>query len=204
MAEYPSNSNKAKESSLVREQQTSVPQPKTADIPQSTHPRAPQQRKISPVREIFKAIFPGGFNQIKEQLIWDIFVPWAQDMLHNGWQGLGDVIFPGSGGNRSKPSGNPEHYSYDEAYRPKTYSSYYEYDMKPFRTQKEADETLNELHEIMMKYGIVTLLDFNDKVGNRTNPTQANYGWTNINAADIRRVRDGWIIEMPKARPIDG
>lgn len=200
MAEYPSNSNKAKESSLVREQQTSVPQPKTADIPQSTHPRAPQQRKISPVREIFKAIFPGGFNQIKEQLIWDIFVPWAQDMLHNGWQGLGDVIFPGS--NRSKPSGNPEHYSYNESYKPKTYSSYYEYDMKPFRTQSEAEKALNDLHAIMMKYGVVTLLDFNERVGNETNPTQANYGWTNINSADIRRVRDGWLVEMPSAKPI--
>lgn len=200
MAEYPSNSNKAKESSLVREQHTSVPQPKTADIPQSTHPRAPQQRKISPVREIFKAIFPGGFNQIKEQLIWDIFVPWAQDMLHNGWQGLGDVIFPGS--NRSKPSGNPEHYSYNESYKPKTYSSYYEYDMKPFRTQSEAEKALNDLHAIMMKYGVVTLLDFNERVGNETNPTQANYGWTNINSADIRRVRDGWLVEMPSAKPI--
>ena len=200
MAEYPSNSNKAKESSLVREQQTSAPQPQTADIPQSTHPRAPQQRKISPVREIFKAIFPGGFNQIKEQLIWDIFVPWAQDMLHNGWQGLGDVIFPGS--NRSKPSGNPEHYSYNESYKPKTYSSYYEYDMKPFRTQSEAEKALNDLHAIMRKYGVVTLLDFNERVGNETNPTQANYGWTNINSADIRRVRDGWLVEMPSAKPI--
>lgn len=199
MAEYPSNSNKAKESSLVREQ-TSAPQPQTADIPQSTHPRAPQQRKISPVREIFKAIFPGGFNQIKEQLIWDIFVPWAQDMLHNGWQGLGDVIFPGS--SRSKPSGNPEHYSYNESYKPKTYSSYYEYDMKPFRTQSEAEKALNDLHAIMMKYGVVTLLDFNERVGNETNPTQANYGWTNINSADIRRVRDGWLVEMPSAKPI--
>lgn len=205
MAEYPSNSNKARESSLIRDTPiVEQPTPQT-ETRRNTSP-ANHQRRISPVKEVFRAIFPGGFAEVKQRLVWDIFVPWAQDALHTGWEGLGDVIFPGSGrsGKSSTPS-VPEHYSYDQQYRVTTPSYSYggnSVDMWPMRTEKEAQDTLQNLHAAMMEYGVVSLLDFNEAVGNPTRPTQDYYGWTNINSAKVQRVRDGWVISMPPASPI--
>lgn len=210
MAEaYPSNSNKAKESSLIREP---VDQHPVQSQQVDAHPRREAietpKRRISPVKEVFAAIFPGGMQELKEHLVWDIFVPWAQDMLHSGWQGLGDVIFPGS--NRTSNQKMPERVSYDSRYKidvapyPSTSYGSSRYNESPiFRTKEEAEAALRDLREIWLRYRIVTLLDFNERVGNETRPTQNNYGWLSLDAARIEHFSGGWILVMPRAVAID-
>lgn len=205
--EYPGNSNKARESSLIREPVEQAPVVQE----HKPHPQVSQRRKISPVREVIAAIFPGGFEEAKERLIWDIFVPWAQDMLRSGWQGLGDVIFPGSQGRATEKSQPPERYSYNSRYRidtvsyptPSPYGNEYYDEMRPFPTRDEAENALRDLRDIWMRYRVVTLLDFNERVGNPTRPTQDNYGWLSLDTARIERSRGGWVISMPRAVAID-
>lgn len=205
---YPSNSNKARESSLVREQ-VSQQTPQQNDIPRpATQERTPHKRKIAPVKEVFRAIFPGGFAELKEHLLWDIFVPWAQDMLRSGWQGLGDVIFPGS--KRSSNGSVPERYSYEAQYqvRPSystrtVYDSSYSVDTPRPMTNDEANRVYNNMHGILAKNGFVTLLDYNDQMRIPTNSAQDNYGWINLNAMKVERIRGGWTVTMPPAVPID-
>lgn len=209
MAEYPGNSNKQKEGSLVRE----PIEIRSQESPQAEHPTVPTKatsgRRISPVKEVFAAIFPGEAQELKERIIWDIFVPWAQDILHTGWQSLGDVIFPGSGGNTRKPSTGrpPEQYSYNNAYVYPTvtngYDAGYYNEMRPMRTREDAEEALRDLRNIWLRYRVVTLLDFNERVGNPTRPTQSNYGWLSLDSARIERSNGGWIINMPRAVAID-
>lgn len=209
MAEvYPSNSNRAKESSLIREQ----PMPEQVDIPKAPERQAikKKERKISPVREVFAAVFPGGFAEVKERLIWDIFVPWAQDVLKSGWNAIGDVIFPGSGGRTANtaPKAFPEQYSYNTPYRYDSvsypaYDNTYYNEMRPMRTREDAEAALRDLHAMWLRYRVVTLLDFNERVGNPTRPTQVNYGWLNLDSARVIRANGGWVIDMPRAVAID-
>ena len=208
---YPGNSNKAKEQSLIRDAAPEKPvsAPDAAnygadDI--STRP-IPQPRRISPVKEVFAAILPGGFEELKEHILWDVFVPFVQDMLHRGWDGIGEVLFPGSGGSKYRP---PERVSYDRAYgdrvtyRTDDYWNVTGYgDMRPLRTEREARDILDYLRSMLARYGVVTLLDFNERVGNPTNATQVGYGWRNLELARVERSRGGWVITMPRAIPID-
>ena len=204
---YPSNSNKARESSLVRE--PVVQEPRQQETPRAAVPEhSPRKRKIAPVKEVFRAIFPGGFAELKEHLLWDIFVPWAQDMLRSGWQGLGDVIFPGS--KRSSNGSVPERYSYEAQYqvRPSystrtVYDSSYSGDTPRPMTNDEANRVYNNMHGILAKNGFVTLLDYNDQMRIPTNSAQDNYGWINLNAMKVERIRGGWTVTMPPAVPID-
>lgn len=206
MAEiFPGNSNKAKEASLVRE--ATAPKESFWDAPVvEEQPKEPAKKhQISPVRDVFAAIFPGGFAELKEHFIWDIFVPWMQDALHNGWNSIGDVIFPGS--SNTYRGGTPERVSYDTRYRAPWTPSSISYDsdesMRPV-TKKEADDIVATLKGICRRYGVVRLLDFNEMVGNRTSPTQQNYGWLNLDSATpIRSRNGGWVIKMPPAVPID-
>ena len=53
------------------------------------------------------------------------------------------------------------------------------------------------------QYGVVKVADMYDAAG-LTAPFTANkYGWTSLRNAETVRVRDGYIIKLPKAMPLD-
>ena len=61
----------------------------------------------------------------------------------------------------------------------------------------------SRMDELMDTYGLVRVADLYDLVGITGNYTDNKYGWTNIRNAEIVRVRDGYMIKMPRAVPID-
>ena len=72
-----------------------------------------------------------------------------------------------------------------------------------FDNRGEAEIVLSRMDELIDTYGIVTIADLYDLAGVTGDYTTNNYGWTNIRSAEVVRVRDGYIIKMPKAMPID-
>lgn len=86
--------------------------------------------------------------------------------------------------------------------RATSYSSY-SYDEIVLSNRGEAEEVLERLDELMDTYGLVRVADLYDLVGITGNYTDNKYGWTNIRNAEIVRVRDGYMIKMPRAVPID-
>lgn len=64
----------------------------------------------------------------------------------------------------------------------------------------EAEEVLTTLIELVDQYGIATIADFYDLVGLETTFVDFKYGWDNVSRVDIVRVRDGYVINLP--RPI--
>lgn len=81
-----------------------------------------------------------------------------------------------------------------------------EFDSKEviFESRKAAYTVLNDMSEIIDKYGVVTIADFYDlcevcKVVNRS----SSYGWTNVDWCEVARVRNGYIIKLPKPMKID-
>lgn len=79
----------------------------------------------------------------------------------------------------------------------------YSYDDVILHTRGEAEDVLARMDELMDTYGLVRVADFYDLVGVSGNYTDNKYGWTNIRNAEIVRVRDGYMIKMPRAVPID-
>lgn len=79
----------------------------------------------------------------------------------------------------------------------------YSYDDIILSTRGEAEEVLMRMDELMETYKLVRVADLYDLVGISGNYTDNKYGWTNIRNAEIVRVRDGYMIKMPRAIPID-
>ena len=52
-------------------------------------------------------------------------------------------------------------------------------------------------------YGQVTVADLYDLVGISGSFTDNNYGWTDMREASVRRVRDGYILSLPRPRQLD-
>ena len=79
----------------------------------------------------------------------------------------------------------------------------YSYDDIILSTRGEAEDVLSRMDELIETYGLVRVADLYDLVGITGNYTDNKYGWMNIRNAEIMRVRDGYMIKMPRAVPID-
>ena len=72
-----------------------------------------------------------------------------------------------------------------------------------FESRGEAEAVRNEMMNTIDRYGLVTVSDLYD-MSNLEKPYTGNrFGWTNIRNSEVVRVRDGYIIKLPKAMPID-
>lgn len=79
----------------------------------------------------------------------------------------------------------------------------YSYDDIILSTRGEAEDVLSRMDELIETYGLVRVADLYDLVGITGNYTDNKYGWMNIRNAEIIKVRDGYMIKMPRAVPID-
>ena len=59
------------------------------------------------------------------------------------------------------------------------------------------------MEELIDMYQLVSVADFYDLVGVSGNYTDNRYGWTNVRNAYVVRVRDGYMIKLPKALPLN-
>lgn len=79
----------------------------------------------------------------------------------------------------------------------------FDYDDIVVPTRGDAEAVIEQMDELIDRYGFVTVADMYDMV-DLTAPYTANkYGWTNIRSAEPVRLKDGYTIKLPKAMPID-
>lgn len=98
-------------------------------------------------------------------------------------QGSNDRVYAGSVGNRRNAL---------------------DYDDILFDTRGDAESVLDAMNDIIGQYGTVSVSDFYDlaRVPN-DNFTMNRYGWTNIGGATVVRIRDGYILKLPRAIPLN-
>lgn len=68
-------------------------------------------------------------------------------------------------------------------------------------TRQDAENVLYSLFDALEQYGAVRVADLTELLG-ETGPFTDNYwGWEDLSGADIKRVREGYLLVLP--RPID-
>ena len=82
-------------------------------------------------------------------------------------------------------------------------ASRYIFDDLKFEDRGDADEVLSTLDDLLNRYPSVSVADLNELAGITGRYTDNKYGWTDISQAYIERTRDGYILRMPKAIPLD-
>ena len=70
-------------------------------------------------------------------------------------------------------------------------------------TRAEAEDVIARLDELVDLYGMASVADLYDLVGISGQYTDNKYGWTDVRNASHVRVRDGYLLKLPKARPLD-
>lgn len=152
-------------------------------------------------RNIKSYIFGDVLIPAIKKAISDIFTDGINIMLYgesrnSGRRGISDRVsyrsYYDSGYSRTRPND-----------RQASLASAYSYDDIILSSRGEAEDVLARMDELVETYGLVSVADLYDLVGITAPYTANKYGWTNIRNAEVMRVRDGYMIKMPRAVPID-
>jgi len=204
MDDYMPNSHKFKE-----EQKAASTEKKKVEKVVTGVAKVKKKSEVSKLKDIF---ISEDASNVKSYIVMDVLVPAIKkavaDIVTNGI----DMILYGETGHskRSSSSSKVSYRSYyDRRDDDRRYDrdrgrvkQGYDYDDVIIETRGEAEAVISRMDEIVDMYGRVSVADLYDLVGITGNYTDNNYGWTNLASAEPIRVRDGYIIKLPKAMPI--
>ena len=199
MEDYKSNSHRSKELAKIEN-----PVATKKDIQPIAKAKTKKKNKL------VDTFISEDAQNIKSYILMDVLVPAIKkavsDIVTDGISMLlyGDTSH---GGKRSTSSASYVSYNcYSDRDRRndvRTTRSGYSYDDIILDTRGEAEEVLDRMCELIETYGVVSVADMYDLVGISCNYTDNKYGWTNLRNAEPVRIRDGYMLKLPKPGPIN-
>lgn len=69
-------------------------------------------------------------------------------------------------------------------------------------TREEAERVLEMMNDIIDTYDVVSVADFNEMIGYPSDTVDNKWGWTYLNNAQVRQIREGFVLDLPPAEPI--
>ena len=200
---YKPNSYKSKE-----EQTESAEKTKRVEKVVTGTVKTKKKSELAKLSDIF---IPGDIKNVKSYIFSDVLVPAIVDAVEDIVTKGIRMLLRGDAGSRDRRS-TADRVSYVKYYDRKDDSrradtsrtrTGYNYDDIILQTRGEAEEVLSRMDEIIDTYGVVSVSDLYDLVGVTGNYTDNKYGWTNIRNAKPIRVRDGYMLDLPKVLPIN-
>ena len=172
---------------------------------------AVKTRKKSGVSKLKDTFISEDVSNVKSYILMDVLIPAAKKAISDIVRDGIDMILYGDT-HRGHSSSSASYVSYrsysdrdrrDNRYESSRSRTIYEPDDIILESRVEAEEVLERMNELLDNYGIVSVADLYDLVGKSCDYTANRYGWTNIRNAEPVRVRDGYLLKMPKVGPID-
>lgn len=147
---------------------------------------------------------------VKSYIVMDVLVPAVKKAISDIVRDGIDMILYGESRGRksSSASGYVSYRDYSRSddrdrFRDSRSRSIYAHDDIILDSRGEAEEVLTRMDELIDTYGNVSVADLYDLVGKSSEYTDNKYGWMNIRNAEPIRVRDGYMLKLPKALPIN-
>ncbi len=188
----------------------------------------PQVNKIASgkrVKKPFHKRFANAFldgepaREVGDYILNDVVIPAAKTTIADLVEGAIDMILFG-GGRVSRP--RSPYSRRDDRRSPTPYNSMHTRDRHSrtvtdnrgrsrandvsdvlFDRRGEAEAVLSELIDTVNKYEVATVRDFFEMAGISASYTDQKWGWTDVSDARVSRVRDGWIVDLPRPVVVD-
>lgn len=175
----------------------------------------PAIRRKKGMGKQFKSIFFGGDAKTALGYMWyEVIIPATKEMiLDAGREGLEKLIMGQSRRQRSAPTAGPSGYvSYNryamgqQQQRPRAMTqrgrARHDFDEIVLETRQEADDVLDQLFELVGKYGSAAVSDLYEMVGVASTHADQKWGWEELPGAGISRVRGGYLLDLPDPTPL--
>lgn len=180
-------------------------------------------RRKKPLGKRFSETFLGGDAKgVAQYVMFDVLIPAAKDTVADAVsQGIERMLF-GEARSASRRTGRrgPSGAGFVNYGRisstgpfggtreePRTLSrasrANHQFDEIILATRVEAEEVIDRLYDLISKYESATVSDLYDLLGITGSYTDAKWGWTDFRGAGVQRVRDGYLLNLPKPDPIN-
>lgn len=164
-------------------------------------------KKKSEIGKLSSIFISEDAANVKSYIFMDVLVPAIKKAISDIVRDGIDMILYGGNGGSKKSSSNVSYVDYRKASdRPRptaNVTTRFDYDDLVFENRGQVEAVREQMEEVIEHYGFVTVSDMYDMAGLTAPFTGNKYGWTSIRTAEPVRVRDGYILKLPKAMPID-
>lgn len=150
-------------------------------------------------------------TNIGNYIMQDVIIPTIKNTIWDAFTNSLEMVLYGESGHTKKKS-NAGKVSYGKYYekernKPSGSSSasrgIYDYDEIILNNRGEAEDVLSRMIEIMDEYdGMVSVADLYELVGVSSKYTDNNYGWTDLSSARVERVREGYLLKLPRIQSL--
>lgn len=172
------------------------------------------KQKKSLSKRLTETFLGDDIDNVASYVIHDILVPAAKntvtDLITGG---LEMMLFGEVRGSRTKRDKGRSHVSYSNYYKAdhrdesrkasNRNRAAHDFDDIILETRGEAEEVLSHLVDLTIDYGMASVADLYDLVGITSNFTDNKFGWADLNSASVQRVRNGYMIHLPKTISLD-
>lgn len=192
--DYKSNSHKSKKE--VKKEEKKIEKVVTGSV---------KKKKKNKVTKLTSVFLPEDVTSVKDYILQDALIPAVKKFITDSV----DMVLYGENGSKKKRSSSFVSYrDFSDKRERKGYNDYksrtmFDYDDIFLESRRDAENVLKQMHDIINDYGILSVADMFDLVGEPANYTMNKYGWHNIDNAEIVHTREGYKIKMPRALPFD-
>lgn len=175
-------------------------------------------RRKKPLGKKFGDVFMAGdTTSVGQYVMLEVVLPAIKDMIVDaGREGLERLIFGENRvGSRRTISKSPTGYTnYSKISKPvrdprppisRQARAKHDFEEIVLETRREADEVLEQMVNFLEKFDVVAVADLYGFIGETPNFADEKWGWTkqDFTSARVQRVRDGYLLDLPKPEPID-
>ena len=175
-------------------------------------------KKAGVGKKVEGALLADDAKTVKSYLLWDVLIPAIKDTLSDlVKKGIDALLFGEehrSGNGSVKRDGNSSYVSYSSYYNrgSSRQSERYRRDRRRrsrafddiiYERRGDAEEVLDNLVELTVRYGIASVADLLELSGMETTYMDNQFGWDDLSEAAVRRIRDGYILDLPRPEKLD-
>jgi len=191
--------------------------PEISELPSNSLTKKTETKKVVQARRVDqkKNAFMDTLRTIGSYILYEVLVPAGRDTISDMVDNAKDMMLYGEpkGGRRRRDrdrerSSFVSYTSYSDRDRDRdrdrgrerVRKSRFHFDEIIFDSRKDGDDVLEAMYAALDEYGEVTVSEFLELVNLTDDYTDQNYGWVNLRSAEVRRVRDGYILDLPEPR----
>lgn len=174
------------------------------------------QRKKPLGRRIADTFTGEDMHSVGSYILFDVLIPAAKAMFSDAISQGAERVFFGESRPRQSRSRDGGYTSYNRMHsssgrrsseEPRHISSRaratHDFGEVVLDTRGEAEEVLDSLQALVDQFELATVSDLYELVGITGSFTDNKWGWTDLRGAGIRRVREGYLLDLPRTAPID-
>lgn len=206
MGDFPNNSQQAKRNKSEASQEVDLQIEKIINGEATVS-------KPSGFKRLRRSFIAGDASSVSEHVFWNLMIPAMKDALSDMGSTFIDMMIYGERRARTTPgapasgpgsTSKVNYGNYSSGNRPviapgQQVQENGRFDLNDITvgTRAEAEAIIGKMFEILDKYHIVTVDNLHSMLGVSSTYVDSKWGWTNLDGADVRRVKHGVRLVLP-------